>query len=353
MCDKWGIYMTPVRSWTLAALCAAALTFGPTGVATAACQLKEISEFHVTMDGNEPLVDGSINGHPVRFLVDMGSSSTIISRSGAKALGLTPHRMSNVTVYGAGGGEVPGETIIDDLKIGNMYAHKADMMVLGQGLKSNRYVGLLGADVLLQADVEFDFADGFIRILRAQGCDGDQVVYWNKAYSLASIVPSNNPNILKVYVTLNGQRAVAQVDTGAYTSVVTSGMADRAGVSPTTEAVRPVGATTGIAGAPVPTSVAVFSSLAVGDETIKNAKLKIADLFHADVKAEIGSLVPKAAIGFPDMLLGADFIRAHRIYVARSQGKVYFSYNGGPIFQVLAPRAAELVAPPEPPMQVK
>ena len=303
------------------------------------------------MDGNQPLVDASINGHPVRFLVDLGSSNTFISRSGAKALGLTPHRLSNVTLYGAGGGEVPSETIIDDLKIGNMYAHKTDMLVLGAGLKSNRYVGLLGADILLQADIEFDLAEGAIRIFKPQGCDGDQVVYWNKAYSLASIVPSNDPNILKVYVTLNGQKAVAQVDTGAYTSVVTAAMAERVGVKPGDEAVQDASPTTGIAGKPVQTSVAVFSTLAVGEESIKNAKLQIADLFGSDVKTETGSLVPHRVLDSPDMLLGADFIRAHRIYVARSQGKVYFSYNGGPIFQVLAPRAAELVTPPAPPVQ--
>jgi predicted aspartyl protease len=343
--------MTSVRFWSLAVLCGALLVFGAPRVATAACQLKEISEFHVTMDGNEPLVDGSINGHPVRFLVDLGSSNTFISRSGAKALGLTPHRMSNITFYGTGGGEVPSETIIDDLKIGNMYAHKSDMMVIGAGLKSNRYVGLLGADILLQADIEFDLANGAIRIFKPQGCDGDQVVYWNKAYSLASIVPSNNAYILKVYVTLNGRVAVAQVDTGAYTSVVTSAMAERAGVSPATEVVADP--TTGIAGKPLPTSVAVFSSLAVGEESIKNAKLQIADLFGADVKTEIGTLVPHRVLDSPDMLLGADFIRAHRIYVAGSQGKVYFSYNGGPIFQVMAPRARELITPAAPPVEVK
>jgi hypothetical protein len=35
----------------------------------------------------------------------------------------------------------------------------------------------------------------------------------------------------------------------------------------------------------------------------------------------------------PGMVIGADFFMAHRIYVARSQGKMYFTYKGGPIFQ--------------------
>jgi hypothetical protein len=40
-----------------------------------------------------------------------------------------------------------------------------------------------------------------------------------------------------------------------------------------------------------------------------------------------------------DMLLGADFFLSHRIYVANGQEKIYFTYNGGPVF-ALNPRGA-------------
>jgi hypothetical protein len=32
------------------------------------------------------------------------------------------------------------------------------------------------------------------------------------------------------------------------------------------------------------------------------------------------------------MLLGADFLRSHRVLVARSQKKMYFTYEGGTVF---------------------
>jgi hypothetical protein len=32
------------------------------------------------------------------------------------------------------------------------------------------------------------------------------------------------------------------------------------------------------------------------------------------------------------MLLGADFFVSHRIYVSNAQHKMYFTYNGGPVF---------------------
>ena len=32
------------------------------------------------------------------------------------------------------------------------------------------------------------------------------------------------------------------------------------------------------------------------------------------------------------MLLGYDFLRSHRVLVAHSQRRIYFTYNGGPVF---------------------
>jgi hypothetical protein len=152
---------------------------------------------------------------------------------------------------------------------------------------------------------------------------------------------------------LNGQKAIAELDSGAYTSVVTSGMAERAAAKTQFEDVRSASVSTGFAGKAVPTSIAVFPTFAIGDEAINNAKLRIADLFHADTKMQIGSLIPQRMVDSPDMLLGADFIRAHRIYIARSQGKIYFSYNGGPIFQVITPRVSDPVTAPETSAPVK
>ncbi len=38
------------------------------------------------------------------------------------------------------------------------------------------------------------------------------------------------------------------------------------------------------------------------------------------------------------MLIGADFFLSHRIYVASSQHKLFFTYNGGPVFNLTASR---------------
>ena len=46
----------------------------------------------------------------------------------------------------------------------------------------------------------------------------------------------------------------------------------------------------------------------------------------------VGSRIAKAVVDEPDMLLGADFFRSHRVYISKSQKKIYASYMGGPVF---------------------
>jgi predicted aspartyl protease len=310
---------------TLSRICVAGafgfLALGVAGSASAACKLNVINEYHVTMDGNAPLIDVTINGQRVRFMVDMNSASTRISRPAAAALGLKTRRISEASVSGAG--EVPGKAFIEELKLGAAVTHNTSMMVFGAGAASDRYVGVLGQDILSQTDLELDLANSVMRIIQPKGCHGDQVVYWGKAYSVAPIIPSDDSGDVKVYVGLGGKRTVAQLNTGADLSVVTSAVAQRAGVTLRTEHVQGVAI-----------SVGTFPNLTVGDESVKNAKLRVVDQFYGDQR-DAGFSAPEAE--FPDMLLGVDFIRSHHIYVSREQAMLYFSYNGGSVFQPSAP----------------
>jgi len=71
----------------------------------------------------------------------------------------------------------------------------------------------------------------------------------------------------------------------------------------------------------VENSIGALQSFTIGDEEIKNTKLRIADV----------------ALSGSEMLVGADFFLSHRVMVARSQRKLYFTYNGGPVFRLDKP----------------
>ena len=45
-----------------------------------------------------------------------------------------------------------------------------------------------------------------------------------------------------------------------------------------------------------------------------------------------------------DVLLGADFLKSHHVYIAPKAGKIYFTYNGGGVF---SPPKDNSIAVPE------
>src|SRR5262249_18166067 len=75
-------------------------------------------------------------------------------------------------------------------------------------------------------------------------------------------------------------------------------------------------------------------SFKIGDEEIQHTKLRFGDLTLPDT----------------DMLIGADFFLSHRVFVATSQRKLYFTYNGGPVFNLATGPSGRPGRPaPEPP----
>jgi predicted aspartyl protease len=331
--------MTSTR--TLAgAFAAACLAFDMGTAAHSACQLRMMAEFPIVMHGNHPLVEVSINGQPVKFLLETGSDTTIITREAAARLGLHTTFLNGVTFYGVGGSDGAQITTIRDLKIGAGAVHDVRMVVTGRGLRSSEYAGLLGADFFLQGDdIEFDFAGGVVRLFKPKDCKGDDVAYWAKSYSLASLLPGQAQEPVHLYVDLNGRKVEAVLATGFSHTTVTPNLARSAGVSPHVTNVSAAGKVDGLGDKPVETYVAEFPTLSIGDETVRNVTIQLGDLFAAATDTPPGSRLSETVMD-DTMLLGADFFKAHRIYVARSQGKMYFSYNGGPIFEV-GPKAED------------
>jgi predicted aspartyl protease len=337
--------------------CATALAAAGVGLvalpAAAACQLQELAEYPLKMLGNQPLVQVSINGQPEWFLFDTGSNSTIIFRRDALKLGLVLKRMDGAESFGVGGSDIVDEANIRELKIGDAVAHDMDVLITNNAGLGRDYIGLIGQNMFAEGDLELDFADNVVKLFRPKGCAGDQVVYWGKAYSVAPIAGSSLLGQFPVTVTLAGHKGTALLDTGAAYSVVTTAFAANVGVRPGEAGVSEAGSSQGVGSVALKNWVATFPSFGVGDEVIKNARLNVTDLWSQDKYVpEKSRLSERVDLG-SDMLLGADFIRAHRLYIARSQGKIYFSYNGGPIFQPRpgaseAPAAASPAAPAKP-----
>jgi hypothetical protein len=192
----------------------------------------------------------------------------------------------------------------------------------------NNFNGILGQNVLQRIDNEYDLSNGLLRLVQPQDCKAAPMAYWAKPGDTYSVLPldriRNDPHT-RATVTINGVKMRAIFDTGAGTSFITERAAGRAGVKVSDAGVKSNGSTRGIDRSPVPTWIAPFSNVKIGDEEIKNTLL------------EIGATSADAF----DVLIGADFFLAHHIYVANSQDKIYFTYSGGPVFSVRPTLEAE------------
>lgn len=309
------------------------------GAAVADCKLVEIAEFHVDPNDPTPLVDGAINGQPVKILFDTGSSTSMIPLAEAKRLKLTISRLNGVRLYGVGGDTAAFDTNVKQLTVGAFTASNLELVVGGASSANLGASLLLGDDFFSQRDVEFDLREGVVRMFRAEGCAPPQLVYWGAAYSQATIAPWNrDAPATQTMVTVNGKPVLASFDTGSSTTVIDATAAERLGAPPARGAsgddVRGIGARREASW------IAHFDNLAIGDEKLSNVRLQVADITGDWSQSGAGSQIPYRLESTPAMFLGADFFHAHRVFFDNKDRLVLFSYEGGPVFRAHSPATA-------------
>jgi tetratricopeptide (TPR) repeat protein/predicted aspartyl protease len=293
------------------------LTAAPVA-ALADCKVGRIAELPVTMNGLRPMVTAKINGVDAQFLADSGAFFSLISPASAEEYQLASSP-TNVVIQGIGGNSMARVTTVKEFTLAGVPIHNVQFAVGGGQIVGA--VGLLGQNVFMLGDVEYDLSHGAIRLFKLEGCKG-ALAYWVKdgdAYSVMDIAKptSSSPHTTGVAF-LNGTKLKVMFDTGADLSLLSLRAAARAGVTPDTPGVVKAGISGGLGRRAADTWVAPFDSFKIGDEEIQHTKLRFGDLSFPDT----------------DMLIGADFFLSHRVFVASSQRKLYFTYNGGPVFNL-------------------
>lgn len=83
---------------------------------------------------------------------------------------------------------------------------------------------------------------------------------------------------------------------------------------------------------PVDSWIGKFDTFAIGNETVRNPTIHFSDMWRHVTSTPTGTRLAQPRAGLPQMFLGVDFLRAHRVLIAYSQQKVYFTYVGGTVF---------------------
>jgi predicted aspartyl protease len=292
--------------------------------ARAECSVSEIAVLPVTVSDLRALAHVKINGTDATLVVDSGdffnSLTLTAARKAHTAVGPAPKDMR---VGGVGGfSEDLAVAEANDFTFGGALYHHVNFVVIG-GEIDEGVAGMLGQNILDVADVEYDLADGVVRLFKPTGCDQAMLAYWAQPenVSVVDIRPfdaaDRGAQDTTAEASINGHKIRVEFDTGADRSTLSLAAAARAGVRPTDPTSQAAGSMMGIArNSQKRTWIAPFDSFELGGERVGRIRLRIGDL-GTDV----------------DMLLGADFFLSHRVYVANSQHKLYFTYTGGPVFQ--------------------
>jgi predicted aspartyl protease len=291
-----------------------------------ACRMLQLAELPVTVIGSKATIPVKVNGHEALFFIDSGSSGSIINPDWADRLGVKKRIHFGYETRGIAGSQSLRDADAETFAVGEMSFRNANFLV-EEGLPP-QVGGLLGRNLLGAVDVEYDFGGKVVRLFRLEHCQTMIPTYWAKAEQINTLDllgadEHNNAIVTDVFV--NGRRLRALWDTGAGTSVLSARGASRAGLSRTGAGTVAAGKVRGFGFDPPDSWIAPVETFALGREQISHTRLRFID---KDTFAEV-------------MLLGFDFFLSHRVFVAYSQHKLYFTYNGGPVFQLDGPPAGE------------
>lgn len=316
-----------MASAALALSCAHAL-------AASNCKLVKIAEWQVSPQSGRLIVEGAINGQKVGVLLDTGAQQSFILRAAADRIGLTRQEARGYRAAGVGGETHVEYAVIDEFKLGTATRKTWRVFVLGERDLGREYAFLLGYDFFEQVDIEFDLPNNAVRLFQALDCGDAPLAYWARgAAGVVKLEVDNEKPAILVTAKLNGKPLLAEIDTGAGSSVLSRLMASSVGITSQTPGVVAAGRSGGLGASRPDQWIGSFESFSIGDELIRNPDLRFTSLEVSG--SETGTRLATRR-ELREMLLGLDFLRAHRVYVAHSQRKLYFTYAGGRVFS--APR---------------
>lgn len=126
----------------------------------ASCRLGQVAEFHLEWVDNAPIINGQVNGHPVRILLETGSSVTYITNKAAHQLNLPVREYRERAVIGVGGREGVETAMVNELRIDGFVLKDYTIGVVPTEIRDANGVAILqlGADFLCGTDPDVDWS---------------------------------------------------------------------------------------------------------------------------------------------------------------------------------------------------
>jgi hypothetical protein len=302
------------------------------------CTMEKLASLPATVRDGRIFVPGSIEGHPVEFLVDL-AAPTLLLKGASRDFSVFPNNLHAVPTA----------------MVGNLPVEHLPLKVAGSiaNFGAPQAVAILGRDFFYIFDVEFDIHNHVITLFNPKDCQDANLAYWTSNYNVLTMHKNfthfvNLPPVFSPYiyphinldVKLNGRPILAALDSGYRETSVSLTAAHDAGIDRGDAGVAHIDNTPDLLdGYGTQTWLATFDSVSLDSETIRPAALRFHDFWGGGAQTGTG-LPVGGATGSVEMVLGADFLVSHRVLISYSQHKVYFSYAGGTPFST-GPSSAE------------
>ena len=276
------------------------------------CKLVPLAAVPVQVRHNLLLVTADIDGNPARLVVDTGAERTTLTESAVQRLHLQRdgHRTRAV---GIGGVSANQDAKVSGIRLGGT-RFPMESVPVGQfalpPLPSGPIDGLLGADILLAFDVDLNIPAHQLTLYRVRTCPIAVPPF--PAIDVSGV--SARRDRMLVPITVNGVSGQAVLDTGSQISAISQEMARRAGVTSAVLAHDPAITLHGASPHPVRVPIQRFHSMTIGGEPVLYPRLAV---------------VPDGG-GLGDGLIGADFIRGRRLWLAFPTKKMFIAAAPAP-----------------------
>lgn len=308
----------------------AALFLAAPGAFAGSCTLTQLTSIPATITaGNQLLVPVEINGVSLPMLFDTGTRRVALSRAAGARLDLPLFNKREAHLLG--GDWLNEHSKISSIHMGAMSAAAYPALVYGTGSDGSdgRVAGLIGTEAgsiygtERFIDIELDPAAGLIKIFEPAHCPG-QVVYWAPEFNNLKMLIEPDTLRATVDVELDGKPLRAMIDTGAsWTTMPSERASFRFDLGSSSPGVTPADGLT-IDAQLMPASAYSFHTLKIGNITVSNPKILLAD-FYTDPRRATGSHFARGPLLLPDLIIGMNILKSLHLYLAYDEGTLYYT----------------------------
>lgn len=260
------------------------------------CEMGLIDMLPVSLTGYHlvPSIAGSINGKATTVAIDMGAYNTQVSKSVLDKMGITSWNTPG-QVAGIG-----GNFRIMEARLGELKAGPASGRGVFEVLDVDTETGFnMGADMLLRGDLEISLKEKLLKFFRTRNCEKSHLAYWDPEAVVIPFKVSQADDVRPIFkVKLNGREMTAMFSTTSTTTTLSTKAANSLGLKVGSPLVTAVGQAKGMSKEMLSYWEAKIDTLEIGEERISNFKVGMIDMGNVDVA---------------DLIIGMDFLRAHRI----------------------------------------